>query len=286
VGVAVTLPGGAWRAGARVQSVELDRPGASDAALLEALGVGTPAARATALLARCVARLGPQDRVQVDDVRALGAGDREALLLHLRRLLVGERIECLVDCPHDGCRACLEVAPEVADLLLDPYADWPEWHECTLAASGRDLRVRFRVPTGLDQELAARVAVAGDVEAAARLVADRCVQHVEDADTGEAVGSFSDGALEALAAAMGDADPQAEIVLGLTCPECEGRFDAPLDVSGLLFAELDRRVRALDWEVHLLASRYHWSERDILALHPSRRRRYLDLLDATAVAGA
>jgi hypothetical protein len=33
-------------------------------------------------------------------------------------------------------------------------------------------------------------------------------------------------------------------------------------------------------DVHWIASRYHWAERDILALNWARRRRYLHLIES------
>ena len=44
--------------------------------------------------------------------------------------------------------------------------------------------------------------------------------------------------------------------------------------------ELADGADALFREVHALARHYHWSEREILGLELSRRRRYLDLLVA------
>ncbi|MBL8741651.1 MAG: hypothetical protein JNK04_11175 [Myxococcales bacterium] len=37
-------------------------------------------------------------------------------------------------------------------------------------------------------------------------------------------------------------------------------------------------------DVHRIASRYHWAERDILALSWARRRRYLNLIDSESAA--
>jgi hypothetical protein len=51
-----------------------------------------PAARATALVARCL------DEGEAA-ARALTVGDREAVLLHLRRLTFGESMECVLRCP-------------------------------------------------------------------------------------------------------------------------------------------------------------------------------------------
>src|SRR3972149_3147595 len=57
-----------------------------------------PALRTTALLSRCVQRLGALPRVTPDSVRALTIGDRGALLLSLRRLTLGDTLSCIVVC--------------------------------------------------------------------------------------------------------------------------------------------------------------------------------------------
>src|SRR5438094_828895 len=102
--VTVTLPGGIWHEGSRHQTACL-RPlaGEAEAFLLDWQDDLVPAARTTRLLARCLTRLGPWEAVSVEQVGQLTAGDREALLLHLRRLLQGEQLACLLTCPQPDC---------------------------------------------------------------------------------------------------------------------------------------------------------------------------------------
>ena len=98
----VLLPGGFWSNGVRHQKVGL-RPltGSDEAFLLDTQSVLLPAERTTALLARCLTHLGelgPAAQQPTALVRALTVGDREALLLHLRRLTLGERLTCVLHC--------------------------------------------------------------------------------------------------------------------------------------------------------------------------------------------
>ncbi|MEQ1895103.1 MAG: hypothetical protein ABL998_21395, partial [Planctomycetota bacterium] len=48
-----------------------------------------------------------------------------------------------------------------------------------------------------------------------------------------------------------------------------------LDAVAFLRAEFAAARRALQEELHVLASTYHWSEAEILALPSDRRRRYV-----------
>ena len=84
------------------------------------------AARVTQLLVRCLRRLGPVEPVRTDLVRQLIVGDREALLLHLRRLTLGEHMPCLLSCPECGKKMDLNL--EVGELLLPTYPSSTNLH--------------------------------------------------------------------------------------------------------------------------------------------------------------
>src|SRR5512142_1082567 len=95
----VLLPAGLWRGGRHVREVGLRAiSGEDEALLLETRDALLPARRASALLGRCVDADDPEAFV-----RSVAVGDREALLLHLRRLSFGDRLESVVACPGSGC---------------------------------------------------------------------------------------------------------------------------------------------------------------------------------------
>jgi hypothetical protein len=230
--------------------------GADEEALLDLAGHG---ARVRALLERCVvAPAGAR-------VGALVAGDREAVLLHLRAITAGEHFGCSVSCPL--CDEGMDLHMAVAELLLGPYPDPQPEHVATLPGG----EVRFRLPTVDDldaaaaasepeRELLARVVLAGEI--------------ATDADR------------ESLAAELERLDPQAELRLTLTCVDCGAPVESVLDAAGLVLGELARSHDELARDVHALALHYHWSEDAILALDVPRRRRYLDLLaDSLSAAG-
>jgi hypothetical protein len=277
--VIVTLPGGCWLDGVRHREAAL-RPltGDDEAFLLETGEVLLPARRTTALLARCLTRLGPLNHVTPDAVRNLTVGDREALLLHLRRLTLGDRLQCVLSCPHPDCGEKMDLELAVSDLLLPPYRHTQERYETTVTENGTAYRVRFRLPTGADQEVAAELA-RNDPQAAADLLLRRCVEAVtaED-DSGEPVEDLPPAAAHRLPAIMAELDPQAELMLNLTCPVCGHAFSALFDTATYFFKELAGRIRQLYREVHLLAFYYHWSEAEIMRMTARKRHLYLDLL--------
>lgn len=270
--VRVELPRGTWRDGAHDRTAELRRPSQGDETFfLDGASELTAAERTTGLLERSVSRLGGRNASRTT-VRDLSVGDREALLLHLHRLVFGESIPCVVTCPGHECGAAMELELTVSALVAPSPAEVYELHEATVGGD----RVVFRVPTGADQEEAAELA-SEDVAAAADRILRRCVQTVGGRSrvTDRLLSELRDS----LPPLMAELDPQADIVLQLICPECELGFSAPFDAGSYLEAALrDRRAELLE-EVHELATTYHWAEAEILALPAERRRRYLDLIE-------
>lgn len=233
-----------------------------------------PVERATALLARCLL---------ADDAPALArelpVGAREALLLHVRRLTLGPRLDAVHDC--SACGAALDVPLDLAALLdaAPPAAPAPAAaRERSFAADGRALRLRYRLPTGADHEAAARAALADPRAGEALLVARAALAvHAEDGAPLPRA-EWPPQVAEALADAVAEDDPLVEVRLDVACPACGAAGEALLDPTDFILAELAPDRERLDREVHALALHYHWSERDILALPRRRRRRYLDLL--------
>jgi hypothetical protein len=77
--------------------------------------------------------------------------------------------------------------------------------------------------------------------------------------------------------AMAEADPLAEVMVGLSCPECGSAFESDLDLGSFVWEEVGARARRLLQEIDTLARAYGWSEADVLALSEHRRSAYLGL---------
>jgi hypothetical protein len=226
-----------------------------------------PSARAvTQLLTDCLMRLGDMTPSS-ELVGKLLVGDRDYLMLQLRRLTLGDRFEAVLGCP--ACGGKLDVAFQASDIPIDPRRQSaPSFARELPAASGNSARaVRFRLPNGIDQE--AVLEVPSDMAVEALLA--RCL--LDDGGrplTVEERGAVID--------AMEEVAPQVDLELNLTCPECGHVFAAPFDVNSFFFDEMKINGKQILREVHLLAFYYHWSEPEILSLHRERRRAYLELL--------
>jgi len=273
------LPGGLWLEGVCYREAWLRPLAGSDEGFLSEMNESLlTAQRATALLARCLIRVGPLDAISTETVRWLTIGDREALLLHLRQLTLGERLQCILTCPHTGCGAKMDLELKVSDLLLPPYPHYREGYEVIVNSNGTAFRVRFRLPKGIDQEEAASLA-RDDPQAAAGLLLGRCVDSVTaEEGNGGPIADWPTAVSQQLPAIMAELDPQAEVTLSLSCPACRQGFSVLFDTATYFFKELAGRVKHLYQEVHTLALYYHWSEAEIMGMTARKRGLYLDLL--------
>jgi hypothetical protein len=246
--------------------------------LLDTAGIIPPGERATILLTRCLV-----DGADVTPV--LTIGDREALLLHLRRITLGEKLECIVLCPADGCGERLEMPLQVDDLLVPPCVEARREFEIALDFTSAHYNVTFRLPTTGDL---ARISTEGRAtsERGAIEVLERCVLLATRDYAPAAVSDLPAEVHAAVAAQMTERDPQAELELDLQCPACGLAFSIVFDAGTFFLQELDERASRLPYEVHTLAWHYHWSEQDILKMPASRRTRYLDLVAGEVARGS
>lgn len=195
----------------------------------------------------------------------LPLGEREADLFALRRALFGERMQVRLECRACGQDMEFDLdAGEFAKSLVGPGDS-----VVRLAEGGWD--VEFRLPGSADLMAAARAA-----DPRAALLVRCLVSAVRDG------APVSPDALPVpvqrrIAEAVEAADPGADVTLNIACPECGAATRAELDIASYLWTELDAWARDLLLDVHLLATSYGWSEPEILALSPLRRRYYLEL---------
>jgi len=230
-------------------------------------------------LGRCLVSLEGVPVEGTETARGLSVGDRDALLLHLRRISIGDAMDCQLACPAADCGQRMDFLLSVDDLLLPPPDAPGPSHEVALEVDGGTWTVRFRPPTGVEQEEVAERLASEGAEAAAARLAESCVERVVGPDGGLHE-VLPRELLDRLSAAVAEVEPQADLVLRLVCPECGEPFATRLDPAAYFLAELTSDRDRLHRHVHLLAFHYHWSEAEILSLTPRKRRVYLGLLAA------
>ncbi|MCY7399439.1 MAG: hypothetical protein LH477_00495 [Nocardioides sp.] len=275
------LPGGLWEDGAEpVRTLGLRPVGDEDQAfLLDTARRLSPARRANLLLARCLA---PAVRHVVP---RLTVGDREALLLQLRGLTLGDGLECLVSCPRAECGVVMQVHLDVHDVLLPAYAEPRPEHVVSVQHNDVAVVVRLRLPCASDLERLGDVAGTDAEEAAATLL-HACVLEVRVDGKPAQLDLLDEEVVAGVERQLAELDPQAEIELELECSECALRFEVLFDAGTFLLQEVDEQAEQLLADVHTLALHYHWGEREILSMSRDRRARYLDLVTATMAAAS
>lgn len=222
------------------------------------------------------------------DAAALCLGDRQFLLLRLAAALWGEQTWLNADCQHCGARFDLPLDRRA--VPVHPAGASYPWVDLRLP--GSETPLRLRLPDATDEQAlaigagpqAARAAGGAaalgldrpeDLVSAASLV-QRCLVEVDGRPpTGDEALRWDVEALAAIDAAMDAVAPAVADVLLTTCPACDHtqqlRFDL-LPLSG--------HGDDLLAQIHRLASHYHWSEPEIVALPRARRQRYLAMIDA------
>ncbi|MFL5936731.1 MAG: hypothetical protein ACJ76U_07785 [Gaiellaceae bacterium] len=190
----------------------------------------------------------------VDEVARLPLGRRDALLLGL----LGQReLEATAPCPECG---------EQAEFALDATALVAREPAPVEPLRVGETVVEWRPPDTLD---VAAAAAAGDAASAEAVLLARCVSS-----------PLAPEARAAIAAAMAEADPLAEVLVDVACPACGTSFVVDLDVASFAWADVRSRAKRLLHDVDVLARVYGWTEREVLALDDRRRAAYLELAGA------
>lgn len=198
------------------------------------------------------------------ELAALPLGQRDTLLLSLRRATFGDVLPGVDHCP--ACGAEVEFELSCSALQTDAGEAGPQ------SLSVDDYRLTVRPLNSLDLAAAARESTA---LAARSVLLHRCVTEARQRDGSVAPGQLPEKIADQVSAAALAADPRAEILLDLQCPDCSHRWRNVLDIANVLWLEISARAQRLLMEVHVLASAYGWREAEIFALSPQRRATYL-----------
>jgi hypothetical protein len=184
-----------------------------------------------------------------EDAADLPLGVLGLLLLQLREQCFGPQLDGLTDCPRCGTE--LDVRIDVGELRMPETGG-----AASLEVAGQTVRLR-----GLTSR---------DIRCAGhdrdRLLA-RCIV--------DEVTEPSPNLLDAVEAQLDAMDPQAAPAIDLDCPTCQANWPAPFDIAEFVWTEVERFAHRLLHDVHTLATAYGWSEPDVLAISPARRRFYL-----------
>jgi hypothetical protein len=253
-----------------IRQVYLRRLVGSDERLIGDVSYLPLHARIVALLERVV--LFEEGETGTTLLRHLSIGDRVALMLHVRKMEIGDTIDGMISCAR--CGKSISVVLSAARLLATgdpiPCASYD------VAAGG--FKVRIKPLTSLEQDEIVNRAEDEDLD---EMLARTCIAS-SDLPLPE---KLPDQLMLAIGLKLEEVDPLSDIVLDVTCSECCQTFSASFNAEDFILKELGPGQGYLESEVHWLALNYHWSESEILSLPVTRRRRYISLINSLVEGG-
>jgi hypothetical protein len=123
----------------------------------------------------------------------------------------------------------------------------------------------FRLPTGEDE-----FAIAGlPPQSSVAFLLEKCVQKGDINLVGQQVQS-----------AMAQIASVLATEIGAICPECGHQQEVYFDIQSFLLSRLIQEKKQVLWEVHRIASVYHWTHNEIMILPRSLRKNYVSLIDS------
>ena len=237
----------------------------------------------TGLLTRCLVRLGSICPVPRSVVGGLLISDREYLIMKMREMTLGTRVDSVIRCANEDCGAPMQISFTLADFAIDQEPLDQRFFKKRASSSGSsdsDCEVEFRLPTGDDQEALAP-AFTRDENAAARQLLARCIGRIgEKTEIGDGeVSNLPENVRRELSMEMERLAPPLTGEFESACPECGFICSSALDFSTYFLAEMKSSLHLLERDIHLLAWNYHWPEREVLSLTRKKRRRYVEMVN-------
>lgn len=225
------------------------------------------AATVTALLAACITDA--QDRpVEPDQAWDWTLNQRLQALIAMRLASGKPALELQAACAL--CGEAMELALDLHLLAAEPVAPRFSWH------NDDGLELALRLPNGRDLQRWQQGGVQSHEQLALALVEAMAGQPPDP------------GTLAALLPRIDDAlaahDPLTGLQLQTSCPACAQDNSIACDLEALLLDGFARDQAGILDEVVRLASAFHWSEAEILALPRWRRAHYLRQLPAGQAA--
>jgi hypothetical protein len=214
--------------------------------------------------------------MNMDTVAALSIGERDARLLTLREWLFGPTLINMADCPK--CNEQVEWELNVDDIRLQvPHEVDPGNPAKDYSLECGEYSIRFRLPNSFD--LSTISDSAQDPDLMVEKLLELCVIDVQKSGQTFPTERLPENVLDSITEQMEKEDPQSDVSMLIDCPRCSHSWDVRFDIVSYFWAEIENWSQRMLQTVHLLASVYHWSERDILNMNPARLQMYLGMIN-------
>lgn len=203
----------------------------------------------------------------------LEIGKRTEYLLTLASLSNSSKINVNLRCSNLECQRQMEIT--IPLLEITRLQQQSENQKTKIAIANE--KFSLRKPTGNDQRLWLEQHFPDEGSATLAMVQSLLVS--EQISTFQQVYSQEQHWIETLNQIMEEIDPLVNFNLQVNCPYCGSENLQNFDIGAWALQQLYGVQQQLMLSIHRLASHYHWSESEILAIHPERRSRYLALID-------
>lgn len=211
-----------------------------------------------------------------------------------RELTIGKQIQCLIalalaggssdlaiplKCTNGGCGQSMEIAISLAEInALQAPHDGTD----NIKVSCGEMEYRIRKPEVNDLLFWSQRSYGGEKEATRAMVQTLLERSYQDTPTPidpREHDPIPEKHISIITLALEENDPLINFVLSVACPDCGHEDPYPIDLESLALQRIENTRNELLLAIHKLASRYHWTESEIISLPAWRRSRYLSFCD-------
>lgn len=230
------LPAGYYQEGKLYQEVEL-RPltGREEELIADRSTDENIAKLITAILTNCLLRIGPIREITTEIVRRLLVVDRDYLILRLRQLTFGDKIEGTILCPE--CNQKIDIDFDLNDVGIERKNGFKPTFLMELSKQAAykiqgemHQEIEFRLPNGADQEEIASL-IGNEAKALTELLA-RCLKRIGSIEkiTPDLIRSLSMLARREIESRMREVSPSLDLKMDAKCPYCHLNFVNNFDI--------------------------------------------------------
>jgi len=203
-------------------------------------------------------------------LRQLSIGDRVAILFNARKMIFGDIISCTATCAI--CNSKMSLDLRISDILQSHnHRDNKKIYELETG----EYKMKIRPLSALDQDRSIKISTS--VDAIENKLAKSCI--VSSIPLLPQI--IPKSIVVALGTKMEAIDPLSDVTISVSCPECDQKFQALFPSEEFILREFIAHSKNLEREIHWLAFHYGWSEEEILSLPIKKRRKYIELINAT-----
>ncbi len=196
-------------------------------------------------------------------------GERDARLLHIREKLFGTVFQNTSNCT--ACGQKMEWETPIDVLKLQTIKN--EVRVTPIDLVHNEQQISFRLPNSFDIiETINQSNNEGQVD---QLI-QKCI--IDTNLTKEKQDDISEELKNKLLQKMEEKDPQANIVVNLSCSECNNEWNATFDIMQYLWTEINEWAIRLMQDIYLLAKNFNWTEDAILGMSRFRRNLYINMI--------